>query len=158
MLWQSRPAEHDLPAGHAGHVPPPQSTSVSLPFFMPSVQLGAGMGWQTPPLQKFEPQSPLPVHLPPLPHFPHAHPPQSTSVSMPFFTPSEQVGAWHTPFVQTPLAQSLPLVHMLELAMAMAQFAVAIPEVAPLESITLTVKLAVPVAFGVPLITPLEEF
>ena len=44
-------------------------------------------------------------------------PPQSTSVSLPFFTPSLQVGAWqmppvHTPLVQSPAtAQPLPSAH-----------------------------------------------
>jgi hypothetical protein len=33
-------------------------------------------------------------------------PPQSTSVSVPFLTPSEQVGAWHVP-EHTRLVQSL---------------------------------------------------
>jgi hypothetical protein len=35
-------------------------------------------------------------------------PPQSTSVSPPFFTPSLHVGAWQTPPLQTWLAQALP--------------------------------------------------
>jgi hypothetical protein len=38
-------------------------------------------------------------------------PPQSTSVSSPFFTPSIAVATWQLPLVQTPLAQSLPLAH-----------------------------------------------
>jgi hypothetical protein len=88
----------------------------------------------------------------------HVPPPQSTSVSWPFRTPSEQVGAWHIPLVHTPLAQSLFFVHMLELTTVMAQFAVAVPAAVPVESITLAVKLAVPVAFGVPVMTPLEAF
>jgi len=32
-LWQSVPDEHPSPLMHAGHVPPPQSTSVSAPSF-----------------------------------------------------------------------------------------------------------------------------
>jgi hypothetical protein len=93
LLWQSEPLVHILPDGHAGHVPPPQSMSVSMPFLTPSVQVGAGMFWQTPPVQKPELQSPFPVHILPAPHFPQVGPPQSTSVSAPFLTPSEQLGA-----------------------------------------------------------------
>ncbi len=39
-------------------------------------------------------------------------PPQSTSVSEPFMTPSVQVGAWHSPPVQLPDVQSLPTAHI----------------------------------------------
>jgi hypothetical protein len=37
---QSAATEQDLPSAHGGH-DPPQSTSVSVPFLTPSVQLGA---------------------------------------------------------------------------------------------------------------------
>ncbi len=40
-LVQSDPARHILPGTQAGQRPPPQSTSVSVPFLMPSVQVGA---------------------------------------------------------------------------------------------------------------------
>jgi hypothetical protein len=42
-------------------------------------------------------------------------PPQSTSVSVPFFTVSEQVGAEHTLVtpLQTPVVQSAPELHFL---------------------------------------------
>src|SRR5260370_30746441 len=40
-LWQSPFTRQPSPSGHWGQ-PPPQSLSVSLPFLMPSVQLGAG--------------------------------------------------------------------------------------------------------------------
>jgi hypothetical protein len=33
-------------------------------------------------------------------------PPQSVSLSLPFFTPSVQLDAWQTPLVQTLLSQS----------------------------------------------------
>ena len=51
-LWQLlfRPP-HILPLAHAGHAPPPQSTSVSVPFLIPSPHDGA---WQVP-----APQLPL---------------------------------------------------------------------------------------------------
>jgi len=38
---QSPPVRHDLPLAHAGHVPPPQLTSVSAPFLALSVHVGA---------------------------------------------------------------------------------------------------------------------
>ncbi len=38
---QSLPTLQSLPSAHGGHIPPPQSTSVSLPSLIPSVQLGA---------------------------------------------------------------------------------------------------------------------
>jgi hypothetical protein len=38
---QSKSLPQDLPFAHAPHVPPPQSTSVSAPFFTPSVQVAA---------------------------------------------------------------------------------------------------------------------
>ena len=49
----------------------------------------------------------------PLRHAPQAPPPQSTSVSVPFLTPSVQVGAAHLPLEQTPLVQSLGTLHFL---------------------------------------------
>jgi hypothetical protein len=48
LLMQSVPTLQLLPDGHAGHVPPPQSTSVSFPFLTRSVQVGA---WHVPPMQ-----------------------------------------------------------------------------------------------------------
>jgi hypothetical protein len=46
-LTQSVAVAHDLPFAHCGQLGPPQSTSVSLPFLTPSVQVGAG-GWSVP--------------------------------------------------------------------------------------------------------------
>lgn len=40
LLTQSVPATHFPPLGHGAHVLPPQSTSVSLPFFTPSLHPG----------------------------------------------------------------------------------------------------------------------
>jgi hypothetical protein len=52
-----------------------------------------------------------PVEQPlPTPHFVQ-EPPQSTSVSVLFFTVSLHVGAWHAPPVHTELAQSEGLPH-----------------------------------------------
>jgi hypothetical protein len=45
-LWQSVSTPQVSPIGHAGQLPP-QSTSVSLPFFTPSEHDGA---WHVPPL------------------------------------------------------------------------------------------------------------
>ena len=42
-LEQSVPTAQTLPVAHAGQVPPPQSTSVSAPFFAPSVHVGAAV-------------------------------------------------------------------------------------------------------------------
>jgi len=55
---------------------------------------------QTPLAQSFDP-----AHSWPVPHFGHDEP-QSASVSVPFFTPSEQVGVAQTPDVHTLLVQS----------------------------------------------------
>jgi hypothetical protein len=38
-LWQSVPVRHFKPVAHAGHIPPPQSTSVSAPSLMPSAHV-----------------------------------------------------------------------------------------------------------------------
>ena len=108
-LWQSDATLHDLVAAQGPHVPPPQSTSVSVPFFARSVQATV---WHVPLGQKPEVQSA------PLPHFlPTAHlvpqvPPQSTSVSPPFCTPSGQIGGLQVT-LHTPLTQSLAPVHVL---------------------------------------------
>src|SRR5438876_1032035 len=76
-------------AMHDAHRPPPQSTSVSLPFLSPSVQPGAT---QLIPTQTDEAQSPAMRHPLPTSHLLVHDPPQSTSVSPPFFTPSVQLG------------------------------------------------------------------
>jgi hypothetical protein len=68
---------------------PPQSTSVSVPFFTKSVQSGA---WHTLFVHTPLAQSDGAEHAFDVSHFGHAVPPQSTSVSLPFFTPSVQSG------------------------------------------------------------------
>jgi hypothetical protein len=106
-LEQSPPTLQVLPAAQ-GEQNPPQSTSVSTPFFTPSKQLGT---WQVP-----AEQTPLWQSLPAPQVFPLAQerqtpPPQSTAVSLPFFTPSMQVATWQVPAEQTPLVQSPPPTH-----------------------------------------------
>jgi hypothetical protein len=51
-------------------------------------------------------QSEVALHSFDSPQAAHVPPPQSTSVSFPFFTPSLQVAAWHCPATQTPVKQS----------------------------------------------------
>jgi hypothetical protein len=60
---------------------PPQSTSVSVPFRAPSLQVGA---WQTLPEQTEVTQSVPARQCLVTAHRPHAPPPQSMSVSAPF--------------------------------------------------------------------------
>jgi hypothetical protein len=83
---QSVPELQVEPAGHFGHVEPPQSTAVSDPFFIESVHVAAAhvFDWQLAVVQ-----SAPTLHCLPTPHFGQL-PPQSTSVSLPFFAPSPQ--------------------------------------------------------------------
>jgi hypothetical protein len=84
---------------------PPQSKSVSLPFFTPSEQVAVAqmLAVQTPLEQSLAAEQPAPAAQ----VLPGAQvPPQSTPVSVPFLTKSEQVGALQTLEVQTPLTQS----------------------------------------------------
>jgi hypothetical protein len=74
-LTQSVPTRQLCPAEHFGQVPPPQSTSVSLPFFTPSLQVGA---WQTPPLQTLLWQTPEQHGCPSPPHAVHVPLPLQT--------------------------------------------------------------------------------
>jgi len=110
-LVQSPANEHPLPSVHflAGAQLPPQSTSVSVPFFAESEHVAA---WHTLPEQTPLAQSPASVHPLPSAHFLAGAqlPPQSTSVSVPFFVESVQLAAWHLLEVQTPLWQSVPAV------------------------------------------------
>jgi len=83
---------------------PPQSTSLSVPFFTLSVQTGAAhlVAVQTPLMQ-----SPAPPQEALVLHFVAQVPPQSLSVSLPFFTPSMQLGVWHLRAVEpAPAAQT----------------------------------------------------
>jgi len=89
LLVQSVPARHALPLAHFGQSGPPQSTAVSDPFLMASVQLGKE--------HNFDRVSHLPLrqslftkHAMAAPQGEHAGPPQSTAVSVLFFWPSVQ--------------------------------------------------------------------
>jgi hypothetical protein len=86
---QSLPAAQRLPDGHGLHVPP-QSISVSLPFFTESAHPAV---WQTPAVHTELRQSLANRHAAPPLHAPHAPPPQSMSVSLPFLTKSVQLAA-----------------------------------------------------------------
>lgn len=121
LLAQSAPERHFRPLPHfvaqqpAVQLPLPQSTSVSNPFCWPSGQLGA---WHIPPAHTLLWQSAPVRHLFKSPHRGHwgsgtFTPPQSWSVSLPFLTPSLQLGGWQVPYVvgqfaplHTPLTQS----------------------------------------------------
>jgi hypothetical protein len=90
-LWQSAPTLHTLPAAHALQLPP-QSTSVSVPFFTVSVHVAA---WHLSGEPEHTPlwQSDGTRHVLAFAHLPQLEPPQSMSVSVPFLTLSEHVGA-----------------------------------------------------------------
>jgi hypothetical protein len=112
-LPQSVPNVQILPAAHGVQLPP-QSMSVSEPFFTVSEQPAV---WQTELEQIADVQSVAAAHALPTPHLVAqvapvvATPPQSTSVSVPFFTASGQTGALQRELVQTPLTQSAPAEH-----------------------------------------------
>src|SRR3954454_8450012 len=108
-LTQSLPLAHFCPLAHFGQFGPPQSMSVSPSFWIPSEHVGAG-STQTPAVHTPVTQSvPLP-HFLPSAHFGQFGPPQSTSVSCPFWTPSEQVAAAASA-TQAPSAQCEPPAH-----------------------------------------------
>jgi hypothetical protein len=86
-LVQSLPTPQRLPAGHGLHVPP-QSVSISPPFSTESAHVGF---WQTLAAQTRLLQSFAPRQLAPPVHAVQVPPPQSTSLSLPFLTKSEQV-------------------------------------------------------------------
>src|SRR4051812_29553129 len=92
--WQSVFTEHAKPEAHPEQTPPPQSTSVSLPFLTPSAQPEAQVPLEhTPPLQ-----SVLAPHFFPSAQRARHEPPQSTSVSSPSRALSKQLwSALHAP-------------------------------------------------------------
>lgn len=89
--WQSELALQAKPRAHGEQMPPPQSTSVSAPFFIPSMQLAEETQISIA-LQKLEMQSESEKHIFPPLHFGHVPPPQSMSDSAPFSMLSEHVG------------------------------------------------------------------
>jgi hypothetical protein len=88
---QSPATPHTLPSAQGEHDVPPQSVSVSAPFFCPSLQPGAA--------HTFAEHTANTQSGPFVQDDPCAHggqlPPQSRSVSSPFFVPSEQLGERH---------------------------------------------------------------
>ena len=113
-FWQSAPAEQLLPAAHRPQVvEPPQSLSVSPPFFALSEQVAA---WQMLVVHTALSQSLAPVQAAPLAQGGQAGPPQSTSDSPWFKTLSVQLGARQVPITQLALEQSDPLAHFLPAA------------------------------------------
>jgi hypothetical protein len=116
-LLQSPATAQTLPSAHSGQLAPPQSMSVSVPFLMPSVQLAAR---HEPPIHTPLSQSPAAVQLRPAAQRgqPEVAPPQSRSVSLPFFTKSAQSAVVHDVAMQTKLAQSPPPAHFLPGAQA----------------------------------------
>jgi hypothetical protein len=105
MVVQSAGTPQCWPCAHFNVHTPPQSTSVSLPFFLPSLQLGPA---QTPPEHEAEAQSlstrqPEPTEQRNV----QVAPPQSMSVSVPSRLPLVQLAACvHLPLVHTPVEQS----------------------------------------------------
>jgi hypothetical protein len=83
------PEPHRSPSAHLVLHDPPQSVSVSLPFFTKSVHVAP---WHTPVVQTPLAQSPAPAQPWPVVHLGQLEP-QSLSVSVPFLTASVQVGA-----------------------------------------------------------------
>lgn len=88
-----------------GEQTPPQSRSVSVPFFTPSKHEGSWqmlathtLLWQSEPAAQPFPTMHLAAH----------DPPQSTSVSVPFLTVSEHDAGAQRPFMHMPLWQSEP--------------------------------------------------
>ncbi len=68
--------------------------------------------WQTPPTQTLSTQSEPTLQFLPSAHGAHALPPQSVSVSVPSFAPSEQLAGSQFPFPsQTPTGQSVPFIN-----------------------------------------------
>src|SRR6266702_5347462 len=88
LLAQSEFARPICPEAHAGQVPPPQSMSVSVPFFTASAQLG---DWHVPPEQTRLWQSAELPHIWPGAHAGQVPPPQSMSVSDPSLIPFTQL-------------------------------------------------------------------
>lgn len=92
---QSASRAHVLINAQGPQVAPPQSTSVSSPDFVLSVQDGGGAA-QTAAVQMPLIQSLCDRQARPVAHGEHA-PPQSGAVSLPFFSPSVQLASAHDP-------------------------------------------------------------
>jgi hypothetical protein len=107
QIWflQSALPAQPVPSAHGPQVPPPQSTPLSAPFLIPSLQAAA---WQSPPTHTPLVQSLAALHAPPTAQGAQAGPPQSTPVSAPLRTLSLHAAGAQIPLRQTPVAQSLP--------------------------------------------------
>jgi len=92
-------------------VPPGHTAAVKTPpVLLVTWKVKSWLGHlQRPPLHELVWQSPFATQVAPSPQAPQLGPPQSTSLSPPFLTPSEHVGAWQTPLTHTPLWPSPPL-------------------------------------------------
>src|SRR6185295_10803812 len=97
------------PALHGVHTPP-QSTSLSEPFFTLSSHLGTAQAIAA---QMWLTQSPEIAHFLPVPHPPQEEPPQSTSVSEPFSMVSAHANGTQMLDRQIFSMQSLPTAHAL---------------------------------------------
>ncbi len=104
---QSTAPPHLAPSTHFLHKGPPQSTSLSAAFFLPSAHVAAAE--QTPLTHELSAQSLSSWQVLPTAQGKHAAPPQSTSVSKSSFLPLLQgVGSWQILFKQIALLQSVP--------------------------------------------------
>src|SRR4051812_43939978 len=101
-LVQSEPARHILPSAHFAHMPP-QSTSVSVPFFILSLHDGAVL--HTLLVQTALRQSLPSWHILPSSQAGHVPPPQSTSVSLPSCSMFMHCDGAHIPLVHVMLRQ-----------------------------------------------------
>jgi hypothetical protein len=114
------PVEHFAPTAHLAGQLPPQSVSVSVPFFTVSLQVGAWQVQGGDGHTLFGPQTPLIQSLPVLQFLPSAQvapqqPPQLQSVSQASFghagLVTQLATATQTPAGQLPLAQSVSAAH-----------------------------------------------
>jgi len=103
MVLQRKPFVHGL------QVPPPQSTSVSMPFLIPSVQEGLACAPQIWPVQDWVMQSDAARHARPSAQSGQLGPPQSVSVSRLSLTLLEHCAgqAKHALLSQSSLRQSV---------------------------------------------------
>jgi hypothetical protein len=93
--------------------------ATAVPLFAGVVELTAGGAAQIPPLQLPLWQSALTLQVLPLAHLVAQLPPQSTSLSEPFFTLSSQAGFWQVLFEQTPLGHWDPFTQATQLPEAL---------------------------------------
>jgi hypothetical protein len=91
-LWQSPAAPHALAAGHEGQLLPPQSTSVSSPFWAAS-EHDVGATAHALAEHVADAQSLAAPQTAPREQAGHSPPPQSIADSRPLSTPSLQRGA-----------------------------------------------------------------